>query len=247
LAFGGVDELELADTLRAFEEAGVNVTLLAASSGPLRTVRDEVRLGATYRPDDMVHRDSAAGYDALVLPGGVLEPDRFELGSTATRFVYEFTLSGKPVGVLSEGPWSQAVVDALCDPEEAATAPARMLVLDRKPLEQDPARELPEFCAHMARVLSALPASGSEAERPGGLGADREFVRQVSKRCGLPESAEVERVVRAVFAVLGEHLDVQSAEELAARLPSGLRHVMLSVASTSSASASFSTSRQPHV
>jgi DJ-1/PfpI family/Uncharacterized conserved protein (DUF2267) len=239
LAAHGVDEAELTGAIRALRARGVTVRVLAPHGGPVRTVRGEGELGSTCQADEVVKDSSAswavASYDALVLPGAVVKPDQEELGAPGSQFVRDFTVTGKPVAVLAEGPWTEVVRDALVEPVSPGNEKDRLLVVDRRPVEVDPGPGLAEFCELLVKSLSTLhrrdPLRADPRDRdPGGRRAltdsDEEFLRVVAQRAGLTIGPDTERLVRAVFGVLAEQLDRITADAVAARLPSGLRHVV---------------------
>jgi putative intracellular protease/amidase len=244
LAAHGVDEAELTGAIRALRSRGALVRVVAPTADPVRTVRTEGELGATCQPDEVLDDATASEavtrYDALVLPGAVVEPGEEKLSAAGTRFVHEFTVSGKPVALVSDGPWTPVVLDALVEPLTSGTSADRMLVVDRRPVNVDPGPGLAEFCELTIKVLSSTHEPDAvradpHAEGPRGrqapIDSDREFLRLVAQRAGLTTCAETERLVRAVFGVLAERLDQPTADALAARLPSGLRHVVRSAVS----------------
>ncbi len=105
LATDGFEEDELLTPLAALEEAGANVDVVAPKSGWIKgwkhtdwgeEVVVDVEL-ATAKPDD---------YDALVLPGGVMNPDKLRINPDAVRFVRHFVESHKPIGAICHGPWT---------------------------------------------------------------------------------------------------------------------------------------------
>jgi hypothetical protein len=110
-----------------------------------------------------------------------------------------------------------------------------LLVVDRRPVRVDPGPGLGEFCELLVRSLSTMhqpdPLRADPRDRDRGgrralTDSDEEFLRVVAQRAGLAAGPETERLVRAVFGVLGEQLDRATADAVAARLPSGLRHVV---------------------
>ena len=105
LATEGVEQVELEQPLRAVREAGAQVELLDISDGDVQAF-NHLDKGDSFPVDRTVHEARADEYDALVLPGGVANPDRLRTDPDAVRFVREFVQSGKPVGVICHGPWT---------------------------------------------------------------------------------------------------------------------------------------------
>jgi hypothetical protein len=246
LAAHGVDEAELTGAVRALRSRGALVQVLAPTADPVRTARTEGELGAACQPDEVLDHGTAneavTRYDALVLPGAAVEPGEEKLSATGAQFVHEFTVSGKPVALVSDGPWTPVVLDALVEPPPSGTSADRMLVVDRCPVNVDPGPGLAEFCELTVKMLSSKhepdavsvdPRAEDARGRRGPIDSDQEFLRLVAQRAGLTTCAETERLVRAVFGVLAEQLDQPTADALAVRLPSGLRHVVRSAVSIS--------------
>jgi len=66
----------------------------------------ELKPGATHPVDLTVEEASADDFDALVLPGGVMNPDKLRKDENAVQFVQQFFEQGKPVGAICHGPWT---------------------------------------------------------------------------------------------------------------------------------------------
>jgi len=105
LATEGVEQVELEQPLRAVRDAGADVDLLDVEDGDVQAF-NHLDKGDRFPVDRTVHEARADEYDALVLPGGVANPDRLRTDPDAVRFVREFVESGKPVGVICHGPWT---------------------------------------------------------------------------------------------------------------------------------------------
>ncbi len=69
-------------------------------------VNDDIHPVETFTVDRTVPAAKAAEYDALVLPGGAVNPDRLRVNKDAMQFVRDFFAAGKPVGAICHGPWS---------------------------------------------------------------------------------------------------------------------------------------------
>ena len=69
--------------------------------------------GSSFQVDKVVHGVEASDYDALVLPGGVANPDKLRTDDKAVRFVREFFEQGKPVGVICHGGWTLVEADVV--------------------------------------------------------------------------------------------------------------------------------------
>jgi protease I len=105
LATDGVEEVEYTEPRKAVESAGGTAELLSIKSGEIQALNHMDKAG-TYQVDKQVKDVSPDAYDALVLPGGVANPDFLRADPDAVRFVREFVVSGKPVAAICHGPWT---------------------------------------------------------------------------------------------------------------------------------------------
>ena len=105
LATDGVEEVEYTEPRKAVETAGGTAELISIKSGDIQAVNHMDKAG-TYQVDRAVTDADAADYDALVLPGGVANPDFLRADPDAVRFVRDFVNTGKPVAAICHGPWT---------------------------------------------------------------------------------------------------------------------------------------------
>lgn len=110
LATNGFEERELTEPLERLREAGATVHVVSPASGSIRGW-DHARedWGADVPVDRPLAEAKADDYDALVLPGGVMNPDALRVRQDATTFVREFFKAGKPVSAICHGP--QLLID----------------------------------------------------------------------------------------------------------------------------------------
>jgi protease I len=108
----GVEEVELTEPRKAVEEAGAETVLIAPESGEVQSM-DHLDKSSTYPVDLDLDRADPDDFDALVLPGGVANPDELRQDDRAVRFVREIFEAGKPVGVICHGPWTLVEADVL--------------------------------------------------------------------------------------------------------------------------------------
>jgi len=108
----GVEQVELTKPLEAVREAGAQAELLAPEAGEIQAF-DHLDKGDTFPVDRAVGSTDAGDYDALVLPGGVANPDQLRTKGEAVAFVRSFFEQGKPVGVICHGPWTLVEADVL--------------------------------------------------------------------------------------------------------------------------------------
>ncbi|MEV6710112.1 type 1 glutamine amidotransferase domain-containing protein [Micromonospora wenchangensis] len=105
LATDGVEEVEYVQPREAVEKAGATAELVSLKPGSIQAF-NHLDQGETYDVAVTAADADADGYDALVLPGGVANPDFLRTDPDAVRFVQAFFTAGKPVGVICHGPWT---------------------------------------------------------------------------------------------------------------------------------------------
>ncbi len=103
LSEDGFEQSELERPRAALEQAGATVEILSSESGMI-TGWDKHDWGMEIAVDKLVHEAVTSDYDALVLPGGVMNPDKLRMNKDAVRFVSDFIRSGKPVAAICHGP-----------------------------------------------------------------------------------------------------------------------------------------------
>jgi protease I len=104
LAADGVEEVEYVRPKEALEQAGGRTELVSLESGEIQAMEGDITPTRKLSVDKAVGDVSAGDYDALVLPGGTVNPDKLRLSDDAIRFVQDFFKAGKPVGVICHGP-----------------------------------------------------------------------------------------------------------------------------------------------
>ena len=104
LATDGVEQVELVEPRRAVEEAGATVTLLSLEAGEIQAMNGDLEPADTFPVDQVVSEVSADDFDALILPGGTINPDRLRADKAAVEFVRHVVDAGKPVAAVCHGP-----------------------------------------------------------------------------------------------------------------------------------------------
>lgn len=100
----GVEQVELTEPWEAIIEAGGTPTLVCTETGRVQAFQ-HLDKGDTFTVNDTVARDPGV-YDALVLPGGVANPDALRMVPAAVNYIKAFFEQGKPVAVICHGPWT---------------------------------------------------------------------------------------------------------------------------------------------
>jgi protease I len=112
LVANGFEQVELTQPREALEAAGATVDVVSPE-------KDEVRgwnhtdWGTTVKVDRPLESARAVDYDALLLPGGVMNPDRLRMNAKAVEFVKQFFDDGKPIAVICHGPWTLVEADVV--------------------------------------------------------------------------------------------------------------------------------------
>jgi protease I len=178
LATDMVEQVELQAPWKTVERAGATRELVSLESGEIQGF-DHYDKADKFEVDRTVDEVGADDYDALVLPGGVGNPDQLRMNEDAVRFVREFFEQGKPVGVICHGPWTLVEAD-LIRGRKLTSYPSvhtdivnaggewvdeEVVVDDGLVSSRDP-DDLPAFCREIVRAFAAgraraLPAGAT--------------------------------------------------------------------------------------
>jgi protease I len=109
----GTEQVELTEPWQAVKDAGGEPVLVSTQEGEIQAF-NHLDKGDTFKVDAVASEGSADGdYDALVLPGGVANPDLLRTQPPAVKFVKTFFDSGKPVAAICHAPWSLIEADVV--------------------------------------------------------------------------------------------------------------------------------------
>ena len=170
IANEGVEQVELTIPWKAVVDAGARPELLSPEEGSAQAF-NHLDKGDVFPVDRTVGDADPSDYDALVLPGGVANPDQLRTVPEAVRFVQALFEAGKPAAVICHGPWTVVEADLVrgrtltswpslktdirnaggnwTDREvQVCTDGPNVLVTSRKP------DDLPAFCTELVRVFS---------------------------------------------------------------------------------------------
>jgi protease I len=105
LVDNGFEQSELIEPKQALEQAGAKVDVVSPQSGKVKgwNVKD---WGEEVAVDRELNGASASDYDALLLPGGVMNPDKLRTNQKAIAFVKAFVDDGRPIAAICHGPWT---------------------------------------------------------------------------------------------------------------------------------------------
>jgi protease I len=178
LATDGVEQVELTEPWKAVEEAGGTPELVSLEEGEIQGFEHHDK-GDRFPVDKAVANADPQAYDALVLPGGVINPDILRTHDGAMAFVKRFFEQGKPVGAICHGPWS-LVEAGMVDGRTVTSWPSlktdirnaggtwvdEEIVVDRGLFTSRKPDDLPAFCAKLVEeVAEGIHSDQREAVR----------------------------------------------------------------------------------
>ncbi|HEY0742408.1 MAG TPA: type 1 glutamine amidotransferase domain-containing protein [Chryseosolibacter sp.] len=99
----GFEQVELTSPREALEKAGVKVEVISPKEGEVKAW-NETDWGIRVRVDRKLSDAHPEDYDGLLLPGGVLNPDKLRMNNEAVEFVRHFLETGKPIAAICHGP-----------------------------------------------------------------------------------------------------------------------------------------------
>jgi len=106
LATDGMERVEYEQPRKALEDAGAKVELISPNTDDVQSQNSDLNPAGKVEVDRALEVASAEDYDALVLPGGTVNPDRLRINADAMVFVQDMVKAGKPVAAICHGPWS---------------------------------------------------------------------------------------------------------------------------------------------
>ncbi len=101
----GFEQVELTGPVKALRDAGARVDIVSPQKGEVRGWKMK-EWGDTVQVDRTIDQVTANDYDAVLLPGGVMNPDRLRLNPKVVSFVREAFDEGKPIAAICHGPWT---------------------------------------------------------------------------------------------------------------------------------------------
>jgi protease I len=171
LATDGVERAELEQPREALQQARAVTDLLSLHDGEIQARQFDLEDAGTFAVDGLVADAAAEDYDALVLPGGTVNPDKLRMDADAVAFVRDFVQSGKPVAAICHGPWSLVEAGVASgrtltswpslrtDLRNAgATVVDQEVVTDGNITTSRSPDDLPAFCAAIVQAFAQVPA-----------------------------------------------------------------------------------------
>ena len=105
LVDNGFEQSELAEPKKALEAAGAKVDIVSPQDTRVKGWQ-HIKWGDEFSVDRKLEDVRADEYDALLLPGGVMNPDKLRANAKAVQFVKSFVDAGKPIAAICHGPWT---------------------------------------------------------------------------------------------------------------------------------------------
>jgi protease I len=177
LAADGVEQVELEEPRRAVQDAGAATELLSIEPGQVQAVRQDIHPTVAFGVDRTVSEAAPEDYDALILPGGAVNPDHLRTDAAAVVFVRDFVNSGRPVGVICHGPWTLVEAGVVRGRTLTSWPSIRTdirnaggnvvdeeVVTDHNLTSSRKPDDLPAFCARIVEQFAAA----TPTSRPGG-------------------------------------------------------------------------------
>lgn len=112
LVANGFEQSELMEPKKALDAAGAKTTIVSPEQKEVRGWADK-NWGASVPVDVLLDAASVEQFDALLLPGGVMNPDTLRMNPRAVKFVKAFAESEKPIAAICHGPWTLVEADAV--------------------------------------------------------------------------------------------------------------------------------------
>jgi protease I len=112
LATEGFEYVELMEPRRALDAAGATTRVVSPNASSIQGYNHHDK-SDTVPVDETLDRARPEDFDALLLPGGVMNPDQLRMDERAVRFVKAFMDAGKPVAVICDGPWTLVEADVV--------------------------------------------------------------------------------------------------------------------------------------
>ena len=167
LATDGVEQVELIEPARALRDAGAQVDVVSPKPGKIQGMNHD-KPADSIAVDVVLEDAQASDYDALVLPGGVANPDALRTSRAAVKFVEAFVAADKPIAAICHGPWTlinaggvrgkqmtswpslqQDLINARAEWTDQPVVTDHNLVTSRKP------DDLPQFNKAMIEMFAA--------------------------------------------------------------------------------------------
>ena len=190
LVADGFEQIELTSPKKALESEGAKVSVVSPQQGTVKGW-NSTKWGSKLKVDLPLENSKSDDFDALVLPGGVMNPDKLRRNEWALQFVKAFFDEGKPVAAICHGPWT--LIDAgVVSGRKLTSYPSiqtdlinagamwvdEEVVVDGTLITSRKPDDLPAFNAKITEVISE--ASASSKEEMSAMSADAKVEQSVA-------------------------------------------------------------------
>lgn len=166
LATDGFEQVELTKPVEALKAEGAEVEVVSPKGGQIQGFNHHDK-GDRVSVDRELAQADAGSYDAIVLPGGVINPDALRLEPKAIDFIRSFAQAGKPIAAICHGPWTLINAEAV-DGKRMTSWPSleadlknagadwvdQEVVVDQGLVTSRKPDDLPAFCAKMVEEFA---------------------------------------------------------------------------------------------
>jgi protease I len=166
LATDGFEQVELTKPVEALKAEGAQVEVVSPKGGQIQGFNHHDK-GDRVPVDRELAQADAGSYDAIVLPGGVINPDALRLEPKAIDFIRSFAQAGKPIAAICHGPWTLINAEAV-DGKRMTSWPSleadlknagadwvdQEVVVDQGLVTSRKPDDLPAFCAKMVEEFA---------------------------------------------------------------------------------------------
>jgi protease I len=172
LATDGFERIELEEPRGALLGAGARTEILSTHDGEIQARQMDIVSAGSLPVDRVVSDASVEDYDALLLPGGTVNPDKLRMDAGAVEFVRAFADSGKPIAAICHGPWTLVEADVVRGRRVTSWPSLRTdlrnagaevvdeeLVIDEQFITSRSPDDLPAFCAGIVEQFSQQHAA----------------------------------------------------------------------------------------
>lgn len=170
LAADGVEKVELEKPRAVLGGEGAQVQVISLKSGEIQARNHDLEPAGTIEVDRTVADASVDEFDALILPGGTVNPDKLRLDESAVTFVRDFVNSGKLVAAICHGPWTLVEAGVVAGRKLTSYPSIRTdlrnaggkvvdeeVVVDRNLVTSRSPADLPAFCSTILQQFALAP------------------------------------------------------------------------------------------
>jgi protease I len=166
LATDGFEQSEFEEPLKTLKQEGATVDVISLKKGTIRSWKNK-NWGEEFVANMSIEEANSTDYDALVLPGGVMNPDKLRMNEDVVNFVKDFMEDEKPVAAICHGPWTLVETGLIRGRKMTSYASIRTdlinaganwvdeeVVVDNGLVTSRTPKDLPAFCKKMVEEIA---------------------------------------------------------------------------------------------